>query len=881
MANEPARTAARGTYSPERDGLGAQAGHESHQLGAMGEAPGSGAMGDGLGPDDSRKGQSHAAMNKGRGMAAAVSERHDTAASPSHEFFATCPKGFEKLLAGELAGMGVPNTRALGGQVAFGGTLRDAYRACLWSRLASRVVLVLAHVNAHDSNTLYTSLSNLPWEEHLSLRETFAVDAHGANANLRNTQFVALRAKDAICDRMQAKLGGRPSVDARHPGVSVVVRLRGNKASVGIDLSGTPLFHRNAGRRTEATQGSLRADYAAALLANGGWYRCCRRERPTLVCTFSGSGSVLVEAANVALDRAPGLVRARWGFERWLGHDAAAWDELLEEADARAEAAAVRARSLNLIAIDPRRGMASTARQALRSCGLDIVPMTLAGAEGLGDALAKLPSSDDSGALLATVDLAWLGEDQQAQEVAALGLAGDVAYALPRAVPLSTLTYGPALDAALGLDALEGIDVYVGRDTATLRRYITGLAAAKAEPAARGKKATTKDEGAGNKVGARSAASDASPAGEDRARTTVTLKNGTKVPVLVAASDQFAARLWKVAKLRAKWARKADISCYRVYDADLPDYAVAIDLYQASLESRGADAGKRWAVIQEYAAPKDIDANLAHKRLLDVLAITPHVLNVKPEDVTLRVRRRAKGGSQYADEGARAEGRYHGWLDLAPGCHLVDEGGLVFEVNLAERLDTGLFLDHRDVRAEVREMAKQTKGSKRFLNLFAYTGSATCYAADGGAKHTTTVDMSRTYLDWARRNMARNGFTEREHEFVQADCVSWVTEMRHTKNRWDLVFCDPPTFSNSKRMGRDVFDVQRDHAELLIGISRLLTRDGVCLFSCNLRGFAPDVEKLAKAGVEIRDVTAGTIPEDFKRNAKIHHVYVVRRTPRE
>ena len=238
------------------------------------------------------------------------------------------------------------------------------------------------------------------------------------------------------------------------------------------------------------------------------------------------------------------------------------------------------------------------------------------------------------------------------------------------------------------------------------------------------------------------------------------------------------------------------------------------------------------------------------------------------------------GGSQYASEG-RGGSERRGWLALGPGCHLVDEGGLTFEVNFSDYLDTGLFLDHRDVRAEVREMAKQTKGSKRFLNLFAYTGSATCYAADGGAKHTTTVDMSRTYLDWARRNMARNGFTEREHEFVQADCVSWVTEMRHTKNRWDLVFCDPPTFSNSKRMGRDVFDVQRDHAELLIGISRLLTRDGVCLFSCNLRGFAPDVEKLAKAGVEIRDVTAGTIPEDFKRNAKIHHVYVVRRTPRE
>ena len=781
---------------------------------------------------------------------------------PTHEFYATCPKGFEKLLAGELASMGTPNTRALGGQVAFGGTLRDAYRACLWSRLASRVVLVLAHANAHDSDTLYRSLSDLPWEDHLSLKETFAVDAHGANANLRNTQFVALRAKDAVCDRLQAKLGGRPAVDSRHPGVSVVVRLRGNKASVGIDLSGTPLFHRNAGRRTEATQGSLRADYAATLLANGGWYRCCRRTSPTLVCAYSGSGSVLVEAANVALDRAPGLVRARWGFERWLGHDADAWDELVEEADARAEAGAERAADLHLVAVDPRKGMEATARQALRSCGLDVEPTTLRGADGLADALSHLSGTDDSGALMATVDLAWLAEGHEAEEVAALGLAGDVAYALPVAVPLSTLTFGPALDAALGLDALEAIDVYVGRDMATLRRYVTGLTAPDAQEAS----------GAGRGERAMEA--------EERPRATVTLKDGTQVPVLVPASDQFAARLWKVARLRAKWARKADVSCYRVYDADLPDYAVAIDLYQASIESRGSDKGRRWAVVQEYAAPKDIDADLAHRRLLDVLAIAPHVLGVAPEDVTLRVRRRAKGGSQYAEEGKRTDARRRGWLDLQPGAHLVDEGGLVFEVNLAERLDTGLFLDHRDVRAEVREMAKRTLGSKRFLNLFAYTGTATCYAADGGAKHTTTVDLSRTYLDWARRNMARNGFEGPEHEYVQADCVSWVSEQRRTKNRWDLVFCDPPTFSNSKRMGKDVFDVQRDHAELLIGISRILTANGWCLFSCNLRGFEPDVDKLERYGVEIEDVTEGTIPEDFTRNARIHHVYRVRRTPR-
>jgi 23S rRNA (guanine2445-N2)-methyltransferase / 23S rRNA (guanine2069-N7)-methyltransferase len=210
----------------------------------------------------------------------------------------------------------------------------------------------------------------------------------------------------------------------------------------------------------------------------------------------------------------------------------------------------------------------------------------------------------------------------------------------------------------------------------------------------------------------------------------------------------------------------------------------------------------------------------------------------------------------------------------------VDEGGLTFEVNFGMRLDCGLFLDHRNARSLVREMMKRTQGSKRFLNLFAYTGTATCYAADGGAKHTTTVDMSRPSLDWARRNMERNGFasTSRppEHEYVQADVISWVQEQRHSKNRWDLVFCDVPTFSNSSRM-RGSWDVQRDHAELIIGVSRLLTRNGSAIFSCNLRGFKPDVQKLQRAGVALEDVTAESIPEDFSRNAKVHHCYIVRR----
>ena len=757
------------------------------------------------------------------------------------EFIATCPKGFEKLLAEELASFHIPQVRQLRGQVAFGGELADAYRACLWSRLASRVLLVLARVGAADADALYEGVQSIDWSAHLAPGATFVIDSHGTNDNLRNTQFVALRSKDAISDQLFSARGMRPVVNTDAPDVIVDVRLQRERATVSIDLTGEPLFHRGYDSRAARKVAPLRADYAAMVLAAGRWYRNVRHGAPVLAALWAGQGAVLVEAAAEALDRAPGLLRARWGFEGWAGHDADAWDELLAEADERATAG--EKNSLALYACDTRPGAEAACRGALRAAGLDC-ELTFAPAAEVLDAARA--AGDDA---LVTCDLSWLSEDDLALEASAL-----TAMSAAAGMNVAALVRDSSVDAAVQAAPAAVFDVIQGREPAHVRCFDAVPGQAAPEPAC------------------------------------VTLAGGERVPVLVPASDQFAARLAKVAKLRAKWARREDVSCYRVYDADLPDYAVAIELYQ------GLDGKGRWLQVSEYAAPKEIDADLARRRLMDVLAIAPRVMGIDPSNVNLRVRTRARGGSQYADEGSAAAtpaagefSRLRGQradmrnrhkpslTDLPRGAHLIDEGGLTFEVNFSARLDCGIFLDHRDTRAEVREMMKKTLGSKRFLNLFAYTGTATCYAADGGAKFTTTVDLSRPSLDWARRNMARNGFTGPEHEFVQADVIQWVSEQRHTRNRWDLVFCDVPTFSNSQRMKKSSWDVQRDHSELIIGVSRLLTRNGCAIFSCNLRGFKPDVEALQKAGVVIEDITASTIPEDFKRNAKIHHAYIVRR----
>lgn len=827
-------------------------------------------------------------------------ERSTAHAGPATRLFATCPMGFESLLADELSSLGLPRVRALRGQVSFGEGLGDAYKACLWSRLASRVILVLGHVDATSSDALYEGLSRIAWEDHLPPSATMAIDAHGTNAALRNSQFVALRSKDAVVDRLMSRRGSRPVVDTSRPDVTIAVRVQRERAVVGIDLTGEPLFRRGyeSARKGRAPIAPLRSDYAAALLAYGGWFRNCRHEGAAVAVVHSGTGTVLVEAASQALGRAPGLLRARWGFDGWMGHDAGAWQDLLDDACGRADA--IPGRGVRLLACDGRRGAQEAAVRALRAAGMDVAPAFGSAAE-----VGALLSAEKNA--LAVCDLSWVPEDEVALEAMALA---DVAAALvpataglPAQTGVVAVARDATVDSALGCKPDTTLGILVGQSDATIRSYTAGNMAA------------------------------------TRPQVSVADRNGRQVgvPVFVEASDQFAARLSKVYRQRRKWAQREDVSCYRIYDADLPDYAVTIDLFQGSELMAPQGARRRWLQVYEYAAPKDVDVTLARRRLLDVLAIAPRVLGVEPQDVFVRVRSHGRGGSQYASQAAgdkrdgrgmhgaraqhdghdgRGEGGIHagrrghaGRPTLSPGAHLVDEGGLTFEVNFSTRLDCGLFLDHRETRSLVREMMKQTQGSKRFLNLFAYTGTATCYAADGGAKHTTTVDMSRPSLDWARRNMDRNGFSngrpgnprERRngrngpgrgsahgrngahgsddaHEYVQADVIHWVSAQRRTKNRWDLIFCDVPTFSNSKRMGRGSWDVQRDHAELIIGLSRLLTRNGRAIFSCNLRNFRPDVDKLERAGVALEDITEQTIPEDFRRNAKVHHAYIVRRT---
>lgn len=769
------------------------------------------------------------------------------------EFFATCAAGFERLLAQEVHALDARHVRPLRGQVSFTGSLASAYRVCLWSRLASRVIAVLTRIDAPDANELYDGVFSLAWENQIPRGVTLAIDAHGTNDALRNTHFTALRVKDAIADRLAETQGIALNTDPAHPDLTVIVRLRATRTLIGIDLAGEPLFHRD-GRHTREKPGTLRPDYAAALLAAGGWRDRLAAGNTTLLCMGSGSEQIVQEATMWAAHRAPNLLRQHWGFEMWAQHDKTAWEELIDEADGLCEQQAVHPHELHWMALDTK--PLSELQQDLSQHSSQL--SSLLKHEALLCCTLSPLLSENSGSLTELFSRIHL-----------------IASRLKRGSCLVTLTADDALDTKLGMKPQRRTQIYLGAHEGVLSAYEL----TEAIPPPR----------------------------------MLALRSGISVPIELAATEQFARRLEKNWRLKHRWARREDVSCMRVYDADLPDYALAIDRFSPSdlmdEAHYGGTGGGPWAVVAEYAAPKEIDPRRAHTRLVDALQVIGPVLGVAPTDIYLRQRTRAKGGSQYAiapygsgDNRKRssphgidsdrkrphtadhhhpgAPDSHRNALSLPSGAHLVDEGGLTFEVNFEQGLDVGLFLDTRLVRSQLRERAKEMRGSRRFLNLFAYTGSASCYAADGGARHTTTVDLSRPYLTWAQRNMTRNGFDGPEHEYVQADVLSWIREQRHTPHRWDLVYLDPPTFSNSSRMRTSSFDIQRDHVELLIGVSRLLTRtNGICVFCCNLRSFVLDLAALAKAGVTVEDITPQTIPDDFNRTQHIHHCYLVRRTP--
>ena len=729
---------------------------------------------------------------------------------------ASVPRGFADLLARELVAFGADDVRERGNSVVFNGDLRVAYRACLESRVASRIYVELARIDAPDEAEVYRQLRELPWQEHIDPQFSLACEWSGRHPAITNTHFGTLRLKDAICDALRERVGARPDVSTERPGVRVHAHAVDTRVTVSLDLAGEGLHRR--GYRTEAGEAPLRENVAAGILVRAGWPGLVGEGAP-LLDPMCGAGTIVIEAALIAADIAPNLWRDYFGFLRWRQHDAPLWAELTAAARGRATAGLA----------------AAQARGAAHSAGLlrgrDADPRALvrarsnaarAGVAALvqfepGSLETAAPAPDDTRAGLVCVNPPYgvrLGDTASAR--ATYQQLGQVLRERFQGWQAAILVGSPDMGLELGLRASRVHTVWNGAIEGRLLRLTVDVAAER----------------------------DLKPSRERRADPALAESSGAKM---------FANRIGKNLKKLGPWAKREDVSCYRIYDADMPEYSFAIDLYAGAEQ----DASRRWLYVQEYAAPRDIPEDAVRRRRSEALAALPGVTGVAGDDIRLRLRRRTTRGDQYAKVGDAAH------------FHVVAEHGLKFLVNFDDYLDTGLFLDHRLTRARLRDAA----AGQRFLNLFGYTGSATVHAAAGRARSTATVDLSRTYLDWAFRNLELNGYAGPEHVLVQADVRVWLEQAVRDRAQFDLIFLDPPTFSNSKRMD-GVLDTQRDHAALIDDCMRLLSADGLLLFSTNAQKFRIDAELQHRH--RVTDITRATIPPDFARNERIHQCFEIR-----
>lgn len=694
--------------------------------------------------------------------------------------FISCPKGLEYLLETEVKQIGLHVTRVSPQGVYGEATLTVAYNLCLWSRLANRVQLILFNGRAHNQETIYQLCNQFHWQTVFTPDKTFAIEFHGESPQIRNTMFGAQVVKDAVVDHFRKLTGNRPAIARDEPQIRLHAYLKNDELTVSFDLTGYSLHQR--GYRTEAGHAPIKENVACALLYRADWPTLSAKEY-ALYDPFCGSGTLVIEAAMMAASIAPGLLRNDQSIHHWNQHQPSLWEKLRHDALKH-----VKPLTTTLIGSDTdSRAIKMAIANAERAGVSDLVEFRHSSVEHSTPQLTNglLISNPPYGERLGNVtELMPLYQQ-----------IGQTLHAKFQGWRAAILTQNTILAKAIGLRSDKQYTVFNGALECKLYCF-------------------TLDES--NRL------------------------KGSAPEQLSSNAQMFANRLQKNVSHLKKWAARHQISCYRVYDADLPEYAYAIDIYN------------NYAVLQEYAPPASIPAEKAEQRSLEVIQATPIVLGIPAEHIVIKTRKQQKGTQQYE----KLDNKHHAMV--------VQEGKAHLNVNLYDYLDTGLFLDHRPLRLEFESLPANT----RFLNCFSYTASASVHAAIAGA-WTTNVDLSATYLAWAKDNFKLNQLELEKHQFIQMDCVDWL---KRTRDKFDVIFLDPPSFSNSKRM-TDTLDIQRDHEALIHDAMRLLNPNGRLYFSTNFRQF-----KLSEAIQEqysVKNISEQTIDEDFKRNKRIHQCYVI------
>ena len=733
------------------------------------------------------------------------------------EVFATSPSGVSELLRDELIQLGVQHAKAQPRGVQFEADLVTLYRCCLWSRLANRFFMTLVSAELKEQASLSKLVKSINWQQHLAVDGTFAVTFSGKGLGIDHTHYGALLIKDGVVDYFQDYFAQRPSVDTRCPDIRIHGHLNRHHFTLSLDMTGYSL-HQRGYRSGNQVEAPLKENVAAAILMRSQWPQIAS-EGGTLYDPMCGSATFLIEGAFMVSDRAPALSKVNeMAFIRWKGHEPALWEALVQEAEVRHEK--MKGDLPPIYGSDVSHRSLEVAASALAAADLDenieIKQMAVAQGRRWGDwprglVVTNPPYGER------------LSDERQVKQI--YHQLGSFLRTQFQGWQAAVLTCHTELGMYLGIKAKRSHAFHNGAMACKLLRFEVTEAWFR-QPA---------------------------------------LKGGWQLPQQVVetfpdlvASDgaiMVANRIKKNLKSLRSWVKQQKITAYRVYDADLPEYAVSIDFY------RTLEQGN-WLVINEYAAPKTVNPAKAKKRLYEALAALENVF-VEDFEVPLtqrvyKVRMKQKGTAQY--EKQAEEKQYY----------TIVENGAKIRVNFTDYLDTGIFLDHRAVRQYVAQLAK----GKSLLNLFCYTATATVEAAVQGCQKSLSLDLSKTYLYWAQHNFWANNLSDSQHRLQQEDVLQWLaTESLAPSEQFDLIFLDPPSFSTSKRM-EGVLDVQRDHVRLIRQAAALLKPKGVLIFSTNLRQFKLDTSQLT-AEFKLQDLTRKTLPKDFLRHPKIHQVWRV------
>lgn len=684
--------------------------------------------------------------------------------------------GLEEVLAKELSALGATKIEPRNRVVVCQGDLAVLYRANLWCRTAIRILKLLQSFPAANEKAIYDGVQKVDWSQWVNSTGTLAVAADTWSSFTTHSLFLSQLVKDAVVDQIRERTGTRPSVDLDRPDLRIVLSLFENEAFVFLDSSGESLHKR--GYRQKAGEAPVSETLAAGIIKLIEWDGVS-----PLLDPMCGAGTFCTEAGLIAKNFAPGLLGREYAFQSWPDYDKVLWHRLLSEARN-----SVRVSTTSIVGMERDPSVAEIARQNARRAGVDDLVQIR-----IGDFFKERVELEPGTLVMNPPYDERLPVDNIASLFQNIGDRLKNAYAGWKACILAG-----NLDAIrfIGLRTFRRTVLYNGSIECRLLEYELRAPKSGSLPAWR--------------------------------------SEPTDNPKWLEKAKVFGNRLEKNMKHFSKWARREGVTCWRIYDWDIPELAFIVDLYEDRLH---------FAEIERNYDHSPVE----HPRYIELMLKTASDSLAVPRDKIYFKKRKPQktGGFKYSQHAETGE-----YLE-------VSEGGHKFLVNLSDYLDVGLFIDHRKTRGLVEKEAKGVD----FLNLFAYTGSFTVYAAAGGAKSTTTVDTSQTYLEWAEKNLKLNGYSGGLHSFVRSDVFEFL---QRTRKSFDLCVVDPPTRSVNSSSGRN-FEVQRDHVLLLKAVCQRMRPGGVIFFSTNFRTFELNSKALTDSGVQFEEITKQTLPVDFQR----------------